>query len=35
VIALGIAGVMLALLTARAFKNLRELAREEPAASRR
>ena len=35
VIGLGIAGVMIALLTTRAFKNLRELAREEPAASRR
>ena len=35
VIGLGIAAVMLALLTTRAFKNLRELAREEPAASRR
>jgi phosphatidylglycerophosphate synthase len=35
VIGLGIAGVMLALLTTRAFSNLRELAREEPAASRR
>jgi archaetidylinositol phosphate synthase len=35
VVGLGIAGVMIALLTTRAFKNLRELAREEPAASRR
>ena len=35
VIGLAIAGVMIALLTTRAFKNLRELAREEPAASRR
>ena len=35
VIGLGIAGVMIALLTTRAFQNLRELAREEPAASRR
>ena len=35
VIGLGIAGVMIALLTTRALKNLRELAREEPAASRR
>ena len=35
VIGLGIAGVMVALLAGRAAKNLRELAREEPAASRR
>jgi archaetidylinositol phosphate synthase len=35
VIGLGIAGVMIALLATRALKNLRELAREEPAASRR
>ena len=34
VIGLGIAGVMIALLTTRALENLRELAREEPAASR-
>jgi archaetidylinositol phosphate synthase len=35
VIGLAIAGVMIALLATRVFKNLRELAREEPAASRR
>ena len=35
VIGLGIAAVMIALLATRALKNLRELAREEPAASRR
>jgi phosphatidylglycerophosphate synthase len=34
VVGLGIAGVMIVLLVTRAFKNLRELAREEPAASR-
>ena len=35
VIGLAIAGVMIVLLTTRAFKNLRELAGEEPSASRR
>jgi archaetidylinositol phosphate synthase len=35
VIGLAIAGVMIALLATRVFMNLRELAREEPAASRR
>jgi hypothetical protein len=35
VIGLGIVAVMLALLTVRAFGNLRELAREEPSAPRR
>jgi hypothetical protein len=35
VIGLGIAAVMLALLTFRVFTNLRELAKEEPAAPRR
>jgi phosphatidylglycerophosphate synthase len=35
VIGLGIAGVMILLLTTRALKNLRALAREEPAAPRR
>ena len=35
VVGLGIAAVMIALLVTRAVKNLRELAREEPAASRR
>ena len=35
VIGLGIAAVMIALLATRALQNLRELAREEPAASRR
>ena len=34
-IGLGIAGVMLALLTVRVFGNLRELAKKEPAAPRR
>ena len=35
VIGLAIAGVMLVLLTGRAFQNLRELAEDEPAAPRR
>jgi hypothetical protein len=35
VIGLGIVAVMLALLTVRVFANLRELAKEEPAAPRR
>ena len=34
-IGLAIAGVMLVLLTGRAFQNLRELAKDEPAAPRR
>jgi hypothetical protein len=35
VIGLGIVAVMLSLLTVRVFGNLRELAKEEPAAPRR
>jgi hypothetical protein len=34
-IGLAIAGVMIALLVARAFQNLRELAKQEPSAPRR